>query len=161
MRNQMRNQLPKIFVALAVVCSVCALSTEAGAQRRRPPRPRGYTKAQVGVIITRVENRSDEFVRNFDAALDRSGLDGTRREDNLNERARNLERSLDDLRREFDRKESYLATRPEVARALRIATEINQVMKRRRMGAETERRWTMLRVELNTLADVYNLPMLR
>jgi hypothetical protein len=34
-------------------------------------------------------------------------------------------------------------------------------MKRRKMGAETERQWTLLRIELNTLADVYNLPMLR
>jgi hypothetical protein len=157
----MRKQLPKIFVALAVVCAACALSPDAGAQRRRPPRARGYTKAEVGVIITRVENRSDDFVRNFDAALDRSGLDGTRREDTLNDRARRLERSLDELRREFDRKESYLATRPEVSRTLNIAAEINQVMRRRRMGAETERQWTLLRVELNTLADVYNLPPLR
>ena len=158
----MRNQLPKIFVALAVVvCAVGALSVDAEGQRRRAPRARGYTKAEVGVIITRVENRSDEFVRHFDAALDRSGLDGTRREDNLNERARNLEKSLDDLRREFDNKESYIATRPEVSRTLRIATEINQVMRRRKMGAETERQWTLLRIELNTLADVYNLPMLR
>lgn len=157
----MRNQLPKIFTALAAVCAVFILSADAEGQRRRPPRPRVYTKAEVGVIVTRVENRSDEFVKHFDAALDRSGLDGTRREDNLNERARNLEKSLDDLRREFDRKESYAATRPEVSRTLRIAAEINQVMKRRRMGAETERHWAMLRIELNTLADVYNLPMLR
>ncbi len=157
----MRKQLPKIFVALAVVCAVFMLSTDAEGQRRRPPRARGYTKAEVGVIITRVENRSDDFIKLFDKALDRSGLDGTNREDNLNERARNLERSLDDLRREFDRKESYIATRPEVARTLSISTEINQVMKRRKMGAETERQWTLLRIELNTLADVYNLPMLR
>jgi hypothetical protein len=158
----MRKQLPKILVALAVAaCAVFVLSTDAEGQRRRPPRGPAYTKNEVGVIITRVENRSDEFVRRFDAALDRSGLDGTRREDNLNERARNLEKSLDDLRREFDRKESYIATRPEVSRTLRIAAEINQVMRRRRMGAETERNWTMLRIELNTLARVYDLPTLR
>lgn len=158
----MRNQLAGIFIALAVTaCAVGALPVGAGAQRHRPPRARGYTKAEVGVVITRVENRSDEFVKHFDAALDRSGLDGTRREDNLNDRARNLEKSLDDLRREFDRKESYLATRAEVSRTLRAAAEINRVMRRRRMGAETERHWRMLRIELNTLAGLYNLPALR
>ena len=158
----MRNKLSKLFIALAVVCTVSAMTADAGAQRRRqPPRARGYTKAEVGVIIARVENRSDEFIKLFDKALDRSGLDGTKREDNLNERARNLEKSLDDLRREFDRKESYLATRPEVSRTLNIANDIDKVMKRRRMGGETERQWTLLRLELNTLADVYNLKMLR
>jgi len=158
----MRNNLSKLFIALAVVCTVCAIQADAGAQRRRQsPRARGYTKAEVAVIITRVENRSDDFIKLFDKALDRSGLDGTKREDNLNERARNLEKSLDDLRREFDRKESYIATRPEVSRTLNIANEIDKVMKRRRMGGETERQWTLLRLELNTLADVYNLKLLR
>jgi hypothetical protein len=159
----MRSKLSKIFVTVAVVmCAVSVFSLDAGAQRRRQsPRARGYTKAEVGVIITRVENRSDEFVRLFDRALDRSGLDGTRREDNLNERTRVLERTLDNLRREFDRRESYIQTRPEVTRTLNIAREINQVMKRRRMGSEPERQWNLLRFELNTLADVYNLPSLR
>ena len=157
-----RKHLSRIFVALALGCSVLALSTEAGAQRRRQaPRPRAYTKTEVGVIITRVENRSDEFVKLFDESLDRSRLDGTRREDRMNERARDLEKSLDKLRGEFDRKESYLATRPEVSRALKLAAEINQVMKRRRLSPETERHWTLLRLELNTLADVYNLSRLR
>ena len=158
----MRNQLPRILLTAAVLFVCCALPCDAAAQRRRHhPRARGYTKAEVDAVIKRVETRSDAFVKLFDKALDRSGLDGTRREDNLNERARNLEKSLDDLRREFDNKESYLATRPEVSRTLRVATEINQIMRRRRMDSETERLWTMLRIELNTLARVYSLPTLR
>ena len=153
----MRNHVRKIYAALAVVCVMLTLSATRTAQRRG----RIYTKAEVNEIIRRVENRSDEFVRLFDSSLDRSRLDGTQREDRLNERAKDLERTLDDLRREFDRRENYNQTRPEVSRALNAAEGINKVMRRRRMGGETERQWALLRDELNALALVYNLRPLR
>jgi hypothetical protein len=149
----------KFFITFAAICALVILSVPVEAQRRRHPRQRGYTKPQVNSIIKRVEERSDRFVKLFDRSLDRSPLDGTNREDNLNQMARNLETALDDLRREFDRKENYVETRPEVRRCLDIATNINVAMRNRRMGGETERQWALVRAELNTLADVYGLPM--
>lgn len=150
----------RFFITLAAVCAVLILSVPGEAQRRRHPRQRGYTKTEVNNIIKRVEERSDRFVKLFDKSLDRSGLDGSNREDRLNEHARNLEKALDDLRGEFDRKENYVETRPEVRRCLDIATNINVAVRNRRLGGETERQWTLLRAELNTLADVYGLPVI-
>ena len=155
----MRKHLSKIFFSLAVALTLTSLPHTASAQRS--PRARGYTKAEVDAVIHRVEDRSDAFVRLFDKALDRSRLNGSRREDELNRQAKNLEKALDGLRREFDRKENYVDTRPEVRRALDAASDINRTMRRRRMGGETERQWALLREELNTLADVYELPGLR
>jgi hypothetical protein len=147
---------------LSVLCAlVAACAVSGAAQRGVSPRARGYTKAEVDVVIKRVENRTDEFVKLFDKALDRSRLDGSNREDRLNEKAKNLEKATDALRREFDRKESYVDTRPEVRKCLDLAGEINVVMKRRRMGADTEEHWRLLRAELNTLADVYELSPIR
>ena len=148
----------KILMAIAAVCAFMMLSAPAEAQRRRTPRQRGYTKNEVNNIIKRVETRSDSFVKLFDKSLDRSGLNGSEREDRLNQHARDLEKALDDLRHEFDRKESYIETRPETRRCLDIASDINVAMRNRRMGGETERQWALLRAELNTLADVYGLP---
>jgi hypothetical protein len=148
----------KFFTVLAAICAILILSVPGEAQRRRTPLARGYTKAEVNEIIKRVETRSDSFVHLFDKSLDRSRLNGTKREDRLNEDARSLEKALDDLRHEFDRKESYLETRPEVRRCLDIASDINVAMRNRRLGGETERQWALLRAELNTLADVYTLP---
>jgi hypothetical protein len=153
-----RFTIQRIVMAIAVVGSLMLLSASAEAQRRRTPRQRGYTKNEVNQIIKRVETRSDAFVKLFDRALDRSGLNGTKREDRLNEYARGLEKALDDLRGQFDRKESYIETRPETRRCLDIASDINVAMRNRRMGGETERQWAMLRAELNALADVYALP---
>jgi hypothetical protein len=156
----MRNQYGRIFITLTCVCALVALCAVPGAAQRRY-RPRPYTKAQVDEVIRRVENRTDGFVRLFDNSLDNSRLDGSRREDRLNERARELEQATNELRRRFDRTESYYDTRPEVNRCLNLASGINQVMRRRRMGGNTEQQWNMLRAELNALADVYGLSRLR
>ena len=157
----MRGSLTrKLFIALAALCALAFLSAPAEAQRRRGPRARGYTKDEVNRVIKRVEDRSDVFVKLFDKSLDRSVLNGSRREDKLNQYAHDLEKALDDLRREFDRKENYVETRPEVRRCLDIASDINVAMRNQRLGAETERQWALLRSELNTLADVYNLPLI-
>lgn len=140
---------------------LAALSVPAQAQYGRSYRSRLYTKADVDRVIRRVENQSDRFVNSFDRSLDNSRLDGTAREDNLNQRARDLERDLDTLRSEFDRTDRYQDTRAQVERALHTAEGINGVMKRRRLGRNTERLWTQVRVELNALAYVYNLRQLR
>ena len=137
----MSTTVSKIFVWPAAVCAVLLFSSHADAQRYRAPRERGHTKAEVDRVIRRVETRSDAFARLFDKSLDRSRLDGTRRE--------------------FDRRDRYAETRPEVARALNIAGNINVALRRRRLGGETERQWALLRAELNELARVYNLPRLR
>lgn len=150
----------RLFISFAAICAILILSAPAEAQRRRHPRQRGYTKGEVNAIIRRIEDRSDRFVKLFDRSLDRSGIDGTNREDRLNEYARNLEKALDNLRSEFDRKENYVETRPEVRRCLDIATNINVAMRNRRLGGQTERQWALLRAELNTLANVYGLPMI-
>jgi len=142
-------------------CVLAALSVPAQAQYGRGYRSRVYTKADVDRIIRRVENQSDHFVNSFDRSLDNSRLDGTAREDNLNQRARDLENDLDALRSEFDRAARYQDTRSQVERALTTAEGINGVVRRRRLGGNTERLWARVRTELNALAYVYNLRQLR
>lgn len=43
-------------------------------------------------------------------------------------------------------------------KCLNIATDIDKNMKNYNFGAKTEGNWARVRYELNTLADVYNLP---
>lgn len=118
----------------------------------------GYSKTQVDSIINRVEENVDDFVGLFDRSLDNSNLDGTRREDYLNRRSKDLERATDELRREFDRRDSWAENRSEVARCLNIATDINSTMRNRRLSRSAEYKWSKVRSELNALAAAYRLP---
>jgi len=156
----MGRNLKALSIAIGLTLLV-GLSVSASAQNRRYSRNRVNTKAEIDRVIRRVENQSDRFVRTFDRSLDNSRLDGTMREDNLNERARTLETELDSLRQEFDRTDRYLDTRSQVSRVMSTAEGINTVVKRRRLGSNTERIWVQLRSELNSLASVYNLRQLR
>lgn len=157
----MQRNVRKGLMAAVALCALVALSDAAQAQNRRGNWNRGYPKAQVERIIRRVENQSDRFIATFDRGLDRSGLDGTLREDRLNDRARELESDLDMLRQEFDRTDRYQDTRQQVSRVLTTAESINTVVRRRRLPNATENQWSRLRSELNALASIYNLRRLR
>lgn len=148
-----RSKLLLLLVVGMMVSTVVA--------QRRGPRGRVYTKAEVNQLIKIAEDRSDRFIKMFDKAMDRSALDGTEREDRINERAKDFEKALDELRKEFDKRESYIETKPEMAAVLNVAREINEVMLRRSMRSDVEAEWVVLRRELNVLASVYYLAGLR
>lgn len=154
----MKNYMLKMFVGLAAVVMVLTFADVSNAQRRRESRGRGMTKAQVKVVINRVEDRVDNFVSKYDKSLDRSRLDGSSREDWLMKRARDLESATDELAREFNRRDAWIENKDEVRRCLNIASDIDRNMKNYRFGAATESNWARVRYELNTLADIYNLP---
>ena len=154
----MKKNLFNLLVSLAAVLMILSVADVSNAQRRRESRGRGRTKAQVKVIINRVEDKVDKFTKHYDKSLDRSNLDGTKREDDLNRRAKDLEGATDELSREFDRRDAWIENKDEVRKCLNIATDIDRNIRNRKYGADTESLWAQVRYELNTLADVYNLP---
>jgi hypothetical protein len=154
----MKNRHLTVFAAAAAVLAIFTLFDTANGQRRRESRGRMLAKSQVKVIILRVEDRVDNFVKNFDRSLDRSRMDGTGREDWLNKRARDLEAATDELAREFDRRDTWAENRDEVRRCLNIASDIDRSIRANKYGSVTEGNWARVRFELNSLADVYNMP---
>ena len=153
----MRRNIAKILVGLSAVVMLLVVSGAADAQRREA-RGRLLTKAQVKEIVKRVENRVDNFVKNFDRSLDHSKLNGSSKEDWLNRRAKDLEKATDELRREFDRRDAWVENKDEVRKCLNIASDIDRNMRSYKFGRVAEENWARVRFELNTLADVYNLP---
>jgi hypothetical protein len=153
----MRKYFVNLFVGSAAVLMILTLAGEGRAQRRES-RNQMMTKAQVKQVITRVEDRVDNFVKKYDKSLDRSRLNGSSREDWLMKRAKDLESATDELSREFGRGDAWIENKDEVRRCLNIASDINRNLKNYRFGAATENNWANVRYELNTLADVYNLP---
>ena len=125
----------------------------------RVARGRVYTKADVDRIIKRVEDSTDKFKKEFDKALDHSRLNNTNREDELNNYAKELEHATDDLRKHFDKTDAWIENKEQVRTCLSLASKINVAMRNRRLGPKVENRWASVRFDLNTLAGVYNLPL--
>jgi hypothetical protein len=158
-RETMKKKLATLFVLLGIAFGfVLMTSSEANAQRRSQRSANRAAKANVDRIIKNLEERVDVFVSQFNDSLDNSRLNNTRREDNLNERARDLESATDELRREFDRRDTWQENKAEVRKCLNIASDIDVAMRNRRLGRATENNWRAVRNELNVLARAYNLP---
>jgi hypothetical protein len=146
---------------MALCCLMLIIATPWPGQAQGRHRGRFYTKADVERIIKRVEDRSDSFTRLVDRSLDRGVLDGTNVEDRINEHVKEFERALDSLRSEFDRHDRWQETRSHVNRVLDEAEDVNSIVRNRRLRPEIEREWTLLRVEINKLAGVYDLPRMK
>jgi hypothetical protein len=148
------------FVVSAIVVAILAGVAPADAQWRAVPR-RDERRVDVQRVINQVENRSDAFRRSVDRALDRSRLNGSRREDQINEDVKRFDRAVDRLRNEFDRRDSRDETRRYVEQVLREADGIGRAIRRADFARNVEREWSSLRNDLNTLASLYNLKPLR
>ena len=157
----MKGKFYSLAIGLFAVLAILSLADVSYAQRnknRRESRNKMMTKAQVKAVINRVEDRVDNFVSKYDDSLDKSKLDGSSREDWLMKRAGDLESATDELAREFDRNDAWIENKDEVRKCLNIATDINTNMNSYKFGAASESNWARVRFELNTLADIYNLP---
>ena len=155
----MRKSATKFIGWLAVMglFFLCAVSTNAQGRYRG----KFYSKVDVDRIIKRVETRSDEFKEIVDRNLDRSRLDDTKKEDRINEQVGELERALDNLRSDFDRTDKWRETRRQVEAVLRQADEVNRIVKNIRFGPKVESGWVALKADLNKLAGIYDLRLLR
>jgi hypothetical protein len=124
---------------------------------RRPTIIRSYSQQQVEELLERIEERADAFTEQLNKSLDRSRLDGTRREDNIAELGRDLGDSTDELRREFDHNDTRGENLPEAQRILSVASNVDRLLRSRNFGGQTESTWAALRSELNVLARLYGL----
>ena len=154
----MHNSLKRSFGAVMMCCMVLALAAPSFAQWRGSSR---YNRGSIDRLIRQAESRSNQFVAVFDRALDRSRLEGTIREDRLNERAAELERQLNVARGELDRSTNHWAIRSAISNALNVAQNINTVMRRRQLTPNAERQWMLLKSDMNRLAAAYGLRQLR
>ncbi len=144
------HRIRQTVSVLMIAAMVSASFITAQAQRR----PYRLTDQQVEQIIRRVETNADRFRSSLDGALDNSRLDGTRREDNINEFIRSFESATDRLRERFDNRNSVAA---DVQAVLDSATRIDGFLQRNQLNARVGSDWSVLRTDLNTLADAYNV----
>ncbi|MEK6303468.1 MAG: hypothetical protein AABO41_22385 [Acidobacteriota bacterium] len=121
-----------------------------------PPQQRAYrvTYQEVDQLLGRIESRSTQFRQSLDAALNRTRIDGTRQEDNINEFVRTFEAATASLRDRF-RGRRDVAT--DVSEVLNRAGRIDSFMRRSNLGATAEGDWRALRSDLDVLAGYYNV----
>lgn len=105
-------------------------------------------------IIKELETDTDHYKSSLDTALDRSRLNGSRAEDEINEFVKRFEEATDRLRDRAEDREYA----PNLAREiLERGRAINTFMRRHRLGGKAESDWVQVRNDLNRLANTYYL----
>lgn len=132
----------------ALVVALAGVSMTAQAQR-----PYRNDRA-IRQILNRIDNRTNQFRNSLDAALDRSRIDGTRREDNINQFVQDFDNAVESLR---DRFNNRTETTADVENVLNIATRIDNFMRRNRLATTAQNDWVSLRSDVNQLAAAYNI----
>lgn len=144
MTNKIQRALfLSIAVAIATVGTVAVVAPQAQAQYNYR-----YNRPQLDSLLNRLSENSDDFRRALDDRLDDRRIDGTDREDEINEIARDFTSAIDRLDSNFDRNRSSESDAEEV---LELARQLDRVMQRRRWGRDVESLWSRVRVDLKQL----------
>lgn len=150
-----KKTLSTVFASTFIAMLLLVTASSAAAQGRFAAR---YSKRDVNSIVSRLEQSSDAFRRNFDRAMDNSNINGTQAEDRFNNIVEDFENSVDRLRREFDQGDSWWQSRSNVEAMVRDSRPVNVMMTTLPFRRNIENQWSQLRNNINTLADTYDLP---
>lgn len=157
MKIKRKQKATQIIVIALMMVSFLGLSAAGISAQDRYGFPRGVTHDLIRRIAKSAESRSNAFKRELRRTLNRSGLDGSNREDRLNEQARRLEKALDRVKRDVDRRRSYRQMQDNVRGAVRAGKDINFTVTNRWRGRSIEREWRRLKQEVNALARTVNV----
>ena len=140
-------------VGLVTVALVC-LAAASQIQAQVVGQPYRLSDKEVGRIIKQIENHTKTFRNSLDAALDRSRLNSTNREDDINAFVKQFEEQTKRLHDRFDDHKSVAA---DVEAVLDGAAEIDRFMGRQRLRGRAEEDWFAVRTSLDELAQAYNV----
>jgi hypothetical protein len=117
--------------------------------------PYRVSDREVETILRRIEQQSDRFRSALDSSLDRSRLNGSSEEDDINRFVKEFYEQTKTLRDHFD---DHKSTSADVQSVLDRAASIDSFMRRNRMRNDNAaREWERLRGNLDELAQVYNV----
>ena len=140
------------LLGLVFVISFLGVATRAHAQV--VGQPYRISDKEVERILHRMENQANKFRHSLDAALDRSRLNGTNREDDINAFIKNFDEQTKRLHDRFDDHKSVAA---DVEAVLNSAASIDQFMRRQQLSERAQNDWSTLRGNLDELAEAYNV----
>jgi YMGG-like Gly-zipper len=110
------------------------------------------TDATISNLLQQIENRFDTLRQDVEYALNRTRINGTVREDEINRLIRDFENATDQLRTRFENRRS---TSADVRLMLDRAAQLNQFFINNRLDNRVQQDWRLLQADLDQLARAY------
>jgi predicted glycoside hydrolase/deacetylase ChbG (UPF0249 family) len=146
----MRSKISLIALVFVMTC----LGTVTRTQAQVSGEPYRLSDKEVERILHRIEDQANKFRHSLDASLDRSRLNGTSREDDINAFIKSFDEQTKRLRDHFDHHKSVA---PDVEAVLNRAADIDRFLRRQRLNERAQNDWSNLRASLDELAAAYNV----
>ena len=116
-----------------------------------------YERRQLRDLARRVDDRSGDMQRDVDRLLDRSRINGTNREDHINDDAREFRRAASRFRGVAGDSDRLDRSRDEARELLQAASHLSRMLGRLRLDGRTSNDWNQIRSDLRTVANIYTL----
>ena len=153
------NRYKSLFAVFAFSLLVLMLPSIASAQwggnNRRNDDNYGRNNRNLNSTIRNLKNRSRDFERRIDRELDRSRINGSNREDRINEIAADFARAADDLEDRYDDRGDYNRSENEARRVLQLGSQLDRALGRGRLSGNVQSDWSRIRQDLRVLANAY------
>jgi opacity protein-like surface antigen len=162
---KMTNQHTLKFSIFAAAALALCLPIVAAAQwggypdDRYPNRNGGYGRYDDRYVkdsVQRLDRLSKDFERDMDRALDRSRVDGTRREDQINSVVHDFRRAVGDLKSRVGNGRDLNRSVNEAQRVMNLADQVDR-LGARRLDSRTASEWSQIQNELRNISDIYGI----
>jgi hypothetical protein len=147
--------------ALALCLPAVAAAQWGGYPDNRYPNGRNgdygrYDDRYLRDSVQRLDRLAKNFESDMDRALDRSRVDGTRREDEINDRVHDFRRAVGDLKSRVGNGRDLNRSVNQAQRVLALADQLDRVGTRR-LDSRTASEWSQIQSELRNISDIYGL----
>jgi predicted glycoside hydrolase/deacetylase ChbG (UPF0249 family) len=140
------------FLSVAISLVLAALAANAAGQLEG--QPYRISDREVTRLLDRIKNKTGGFRQSLKNALNKSRLDRTRREEDINAFVKAFEEDTKRLDDHFDHHKSTVA---DVDSVLQRASRIDTFMTLHPLDTRTQAAWATLRSDLEQLASAYNI----
>jgi hypothetical protein len=116
-----------------------------------------YDERYLRDSIHRLDRLAKDFERDLDRALDRSRVDGTRREDRINAQGHDFRRAVSELKSRFGNGRDLSRSRNEAERVLQEAQQFNRLGRSGAIDNRVASEWSQIQQELQIISDAYGI----
>jgi hypothetical protein len=163
-----RKIIPTVILAAFIVLSLPAMAAAQGYnpwwQDRDNGRDNGrrnddnnrYQRERLRNSARRINDLSRQFERDIDRTLDRSRINGTIREDRINDVARDFRNAADDFKDRLGDARSLYRSTSAARNLLQLGARIDRIMSRVRFSdSRAVSDWAQIRQELRIVSDAF------
>ena len=123
--------------------------------RGRSGRISDYDRRRLRDLARRIDSRSRDLQRDVDRLLDRSRVDGTRREDRINNDFQHFRNAAARFKDTAGDSNDLNRSADEARQLLNLASRVSNYLRRLRMDSRTANDWAQIRNDLRLVSDIY------